>query len=162
MNYQKVLVLLAVIVLSAKFFDAKAQELFFYVIEDGEKTSINVKDVKKMFFPDEQFAVQTKTNETFTFDRLKVSYMEFGEGDNTSVKTPKSESALQVFPNPVADVLTIESSENLVFIHVYDLNGKVVKTVDTPNTFCKIDLSELTGGIYFVKTKNHAQRIIKK
>ena len=161
MSYRKILLLLIAIVLSTKFFDARAQERFFYVIENGEKTSIKVKDVKKMFFPEGQFAVQTKTSETFTFDRLKVGIMGF-EGEPQSVETTQSESAIRVFPNPVADILTIESNESLGTIRVYDLNGKEVEAIDTQNASWQIDLSGLTSGIYFVKTKKHAQRIIKR
>jgi len=59
-------------------------------------------------------------------------------------------STIKVYPNPVSDVLTIETSFTLSKISVYDIEGRKVLEVLQVNTN-QIDLSALRTGIYFVK-----------
>ncbi len=59
---------------------------------------------------------------------------------------------LQAFPNPVSDVLTIQSPESLGLIELLDLTGKIVKREWTDATSATIVVSDLPSGIYWIKT----------
>ncbi len=54
------------------------------------------------------------------------------------------------FPNPVNDVLTIQSKENVESVAVYNLMGQIVLRSATVSQG-KIDLSPLNSGIYLMK-----------
>jgi hypothetical protein len=62
-----------------------------------------------------------------------------------------------IFPNPFVNGISIkglESNSDLIAVHIYDVNGKLVKSMTNINStnFISInDLDELTQGSYFVK-----------
>ena len=61
---------------------------------------------------------------------------------------------IQIFPNPVTDILNIELGDNIDVseIQIFDVMGKVIysKGVDSDNNLL-IDMSELTPTIYYVR-----------
>ncbi|MFT5752663.1 MAG: hypothetical protein ACI86L_002177 [Dokdonia sp.] len=59
---------------------------------------------------------------------------------------------VNVFPNPVVDVLTIQNSEQLVLdtITVYDILGKKMMTL-TDTLSGSLDMTLLPSGVYFVR-----------
>jgi hypothetical protein len=105
-------------------------------------------------------------------DPFEVSYLnpEGGEYRSATLNTEDFESSLiQVFPNPVTDVLNISNLNEVVVGAVYDISGRLIKgdiKLNTNNS--TIDLSQVSSGIYFLQLtsqKNNAptvRRIIKK
>jgi pectate lyase len=67
------------------------------------------------------------------------------------------------YPNPVVDILTIESSQDVLRLEVYDINGVLVKEVSNSKI---IDMSTCSVGTYFVKISTNTgstnKIIIKK
>lgn len=82
----------------------------------------------------------------------------------TASLTQTSFTNLKVYPNPVADELTLEMEENATF-QLIDLQGKVM--IEQPLTFGKNTLytNALTQGIYFVRiysnNKVYNQKLLK-
>lgn len=70
---------------------------------------------------------------------------------------------IQVFPNPVSDVLTVSSDKKVNQISVYNVAGQLIQEVNNTNV---INLAKLSSGIYFVKTvvegKTEMTKVIKK
>ncbi|MEM9822259.1 MAG: T9SS type A sorting domain-containing protein [Bacteroidota bacterium] len=68
---------------------------------------------------------------------------------------------LKIFPNPITDVLEIETEEGSISnIQLYGLDGTSIP-IDPANP--KINLSQLEAGIYFVKIQmSNAIRVVKK
>lgn len=65
---------------------------------------------------------------------------------NISNKDKQNGSKLSVLPNPVTDVLTIRSSEELQLVRIYDLNGQcLLQTAET-----EINVSMLPTGLYLL------------
>jgi len=59
--------------------------------------------------------------------------------------------SFKVYPNPVSNKLTIESSENIKAIEVYNLVGELLQaTYPTTNSFT-IDFSTYVKGVYMIK-----------
>jgi len=54
-----------------------------------------------------------------------------------------------IYPNPTNSVLTIEL-ENAATINIVNMLGDVLRT-EQINGFSKIDVSNLTSGIYFIQ-----------
>ncbi|MEM7086326.1 MAG: T9SS type A sorting domain-containing protein [Bacteroidota bacterium] len=73
-----------------------------------------------------------------------------------------SPDKFSVYPNPVEDVLNVQSTAAVQSIEVYDVLGKLVNA-STPDIISPtIDMSDLNSGIYLVKvTINGASKTVK-
>ena len=80
---------------------------------------------------------------------------------NTGIASIKKE--LAVFPNPLQDKLYINGlSENQNAWSVYDMLGKKVLELNTDENNVVLDLSDLTNGVYFLRSSNYLPvKIIK-
>ena len=58
---------------------------------------------------------------------------------------------LQIYPNPVTDILTISSSESITAIKVVNLLGQEIVLKSNVTTSNKIDVSGLSNGYYLAK-----------
>ena len=67
-----------------------------------------------------------------------------------------------VYPNPTADVLSIENGTTFEIedISILNLNGQILKSYT--NSFSNINFSDLQTGVYFVKIKVNHQTVKKK
>lgn len=74
-----------------------------------------------------------------------------------------------VFPNPSSDILNIAGENVINSINIYDINGKLIKSITQKNSVSntQVSLHNLSLGIYFLEittAENHkqVQKIIKK
>ncbi len=86
-------------------------------------------------------------NNTSTPNIAKGNYMNLR--DNSFNKT----AYIQLYPNPVKDILHIEglSSATPQKISVIDLSGKVLQQNFSSNSICSFDVKQLPAGMYYVK-----------
>lgn len=81
--------------------------------------------------------------------------------DNIQDKT------ITLYPNPVKDILNIQSSgDPIQGVFICDMTGKVVKHITTLNSNC-INLSDMKSGVYFIKilydnNRESTYKIVKK
>lgn len=72
-------------------------------------------------------------------------------------------SIFSIYPNPVKDVLSIQSKDKIVKAEIYDAAGRVLKTVSVTDN--SINVSELAKGNYIIKLstkdKMTTQKFIK-
>ena len=73
-------------------------------------------------------------------------------------------TTVSIYPNPVKELLFIESKENISNITVFDLHGKKLKTI---NAQSKINLGGLQSGVYFISITSEngsiwTEKIVKK
>ncbi len=61
-----------------------------------------------------------------------------------------SNSWVTIYPNPVANYLTISSSNQIVKIDFIDISGKVVQSLDVNSSQISTDVSALSNGVYFM------------
>ncbi|WP_179349963.1 T9SS type A sorting domain-containing protein [Winogradskyella pacifica] len=88
-----------------------------------------------------------------------------GNSSNLSVSDFDSQELLQVFPNPVKDVFTIETSIEISRVALFDISGKQID-IQIANTN-EVDISSLASGIYHIKiydnnNRTTTRKIIKK
>ena len=55
---------------------------------------------------------------------------------------------IDIYPNPVNNILTINNANNATSIEIYNIQGQMVSTCNFTN---KLDVSNLTKGMYFIK-----------
>ena len=74
-----------------------------------------------------------------------------------------SATATKVYPNPVVDILNVETQEDIIYIRVYNMYGVEVARIANANA---IDLTSLAAGNYLVRvqtaTSVSTHRIVKK
>ena len=77
--------------------------------------------------------------------------------DGVSNLTNVNENAFSVYPNPVVDVLSINSNEDAE-INVYSVQGaKLISTVGR-----QVNMSNLVAGFYIVEVNGTRMKIMKK
>jgi hypothetical protein len=85
---------------------------------------------------------------------------------STGIKELQKNADFRVYPNPASDYVTVKvnGSENKpCMIELFDLVGSVIKTetkvsVSGENAF-KINLTDVSTGLYFIRIKNSVQKI---
>lgn len=68
--------------------------------------------------------------------------------------------ALKLYPNPVADILRVQGSEEGEIVDIYSLAGSLVKSV--PVEGGAVSVTDLSRGVYFVKVNGSTTKITKK
>ncbi|MEM5566441.1 T9SS type A sorting domain-containing protein [Psychroserpens sp. AS72] len=79
-----------------------------------------------------------------TFNICAWSPSTLGLDDNTF-------NGFTYYPNPVKDVLTLESPNTIDKIEVFNILGQRIVAIDSQNTIQNIDMSNVQAGAYFVK-----------
>ncbi|MEZ3591008.1 MAG: T9SS type A sorting domain-containing protein [Muribaculaceae bacterium] len=74
------------------------------------------------------------------------------EGDNAT--------KLSVFPNPAVDVVNIRSNAAIGKVEVVSVDGSLVKTAEIDDTTGSLDVSDMTSGLYIVRTASGSARLI--
>lgn len=70
---------------------------------------------------------------------------------NIIENTTKSEIVL--WPNPATNYFKLKSPHNIKEVQIYDLTGRLKKTLTTHSAYVNIDINELETGLYMVKSK---------
>ena len=77
-----------------------------------------------------------------------------------------AKNAVKIYPNPVVDMLNIESPNKVKSVSVFDATGKAVSTHTLNSTKSQINLSKLTPGVYLVniemENETRSVKVIKK
>ena len=82
---------------------------------------------------------------------------------NDEVALAENDKILCIYPNPVKNILVIESESELEEAVVYDIFGKSqnLRISESQNLRTSIDVSNLNSGIYFVKINTANGNIVK-
>jgi hypothetical protein len=84
----------------------------------------------------------------------------------SSIRTVQDLAALSLYPNPTGNTLYLESDqfELNTTIAIYDMKGSKVtqQTLTADNGVIKIDLSELSNGIYLLQTEGFKSQLFIK
>ena len=80
--------------------------------------------------------------------------------DNTGIDEV-SNDAIQIYPNPVKDQLTINNGElKIINVEIVDITGKIISTFNSQ--LSTINVSSLQQGIYFVKIETDKGIVTRK
>lgn len=71
---------------------------------------------------------------------------------------------ITLYPNPSYNVINLSSSNNIIFntIQIVDINGRIIKSIDSNQTFVQIDVTDLNSGVYFVNIESEEGTTTKK
>jgi hypothetical protein len=80
-----------------------------------------------------------------------------------SVNQFANDTQLKIYPNPSSEVFTLVCSESMQIIHIYNLQGRLMKKVDAANqNETKINVSNLTSGIYLLNINTKSGNSLSK
>jgi hypothetical protein len=79
-----------------------------------------------------------------------------------SIEENKNENQIVIYPNPIKDIININSkTTHISEVHIKDFQGRIVLKKSTDLNY--IDISNLNGGIYFLKIKTSKNiSVVKK
>ncbi|PHS67937.1 MAG: hypothetical protein COB12_01590 [Flavobacterium sp.] len=82
----------------------------------------------------------------FYFDDLKINVL-----DETLGTSDFSETVFTVYPNPVKNLLNINTSSTNYSVEIYTIQGQLITEIKNVSTAQTIDFSAYTTGIYFMR-----------
>lgn len=88
------------------------------------------------------------------------SYVQITAEESLGTSTVTIDSELQIFPNPVRDMIQIKSNLQIASYEIYNVNGQIITSNLMRLNNSKIDASQLPKGIYLLKltdTKGNTQ-----
>ena len=85
----------------------------------------------------------------------------------TGIQNINDKLGVSIYPNPVDYELQIDKGENKKLnIEITDYSGRVVYSKQAISKITKVNMSELSSGVYFVKMSNdngsHIEKVVKK
>jgi hypothetical protein len=86
----------------------------------------------------------------------------YTQNNNNSIAESQPENlTIKVYPNPVSDFLNIESIAGQQ-MDLYTLQGNLMQSFTIGSGLTKIDLSNLSSGVYYLKsTSNYVVKVVK-
>lgn len=101
--------------------------------------------------------------ETFSYGEVEDYTIVIGSGTNSSYAIPDefADAFAKIYPNPVIDVLNIDTNAEIKSIKILDLAGKEQFNLNTVHQN-KLNVSHLTAGIYILVMETNQGRIMEK
>jgi hypothetical protein len=106
-------------------------------------------------------------NRSFLVEANAVLNDIWGQQPNVSVDEIQLDMVTKVFPNPVRNTLYIQSQQNIDYLRLYDMAGRVVFQADVMDNQTTIDATQLGGGLYILQmvsgqqVKTHKIQVVK-
>jgi photosystem II stability/assembly factor-like uncharacterized protein len=127
-------------------------------LEDIEYTSSTSVDFS--FSPTNAYAYLATPDFGVIKFSIDINSLSIDDNDN-------SEFNISYYPNPVKDKLNFESSAYITTAKLYNILGKEIMSLSVNHYFDKINMSQLTNGVYILKLlttdgKSNSLKIIKK
>jgi uncharacterized repeat protein (TIGR03803 family) len=73
---------------------------------------------------------------------------------NAGVNDVAANNQFRIYPNPSSDYITVDIPEKAK-LEIINIEGQVIKTINNDNILTKIDIRNLTGGIYIIRAKTN-------
>ena len=166
----KKLQLSAILLLGLGLTGLQAQTMYVKQ-SSGTQTAYALSNIQKMTFSSGNVTVQKTDNTTGVYALSGLKYLSF-QDFTTGINEPQmaAGNTLLTYPNPVADLLTIDltgTKNGEGRISILNLEGKVMQTQKTSGmSIVTLNLSQLPQGVYLCRYTNGAEtktvKIIKK
>ena len=133
---------------------------YLWTFQDGTPGSSSLKNPPAITFnvPGSKNVTLVVSNDYGTNTLVKTGYIYVG---GVGINEHNGES-LTIFPNPVKDVMTIQSSSNMSGIYLYNIAGQVVLSQMVNAKSITLNTSGLTSGIYNLKAITGNRTVNKK
>ena len=103
--------------------------------------------------------LSSSSNQNIVSEALSIGYVNVVE---TLSLNETQLNSIEIYPNPVSNILQIKSSNKIETIELYDYLGRKIISKEIFNQNATVNVSTLSAGIFIlVIDKNHKFRIIK-
>jgi hypothetical protein len=79
----------------------------------------------------------------------------------SGTESPAYTISLHTYPNPVRDLLIVDSTTSGKIIRISDMNGRVISSFATEEGQTKINISSMSKGVYFVEIDGETVKVVK-
>jgi len=143
----------------------QAQNLYVQPVGVGEQIPFALADKPKI-----TFSSGTITIDGTMFQLINVQNLSFTRNPNeTNVTAPNFYGKIHLYPNPVQNELQLNiqiPAEGLTY-HIFDINGRLMRTEKIRSTTTTINVQDFRSGIYIFKIDQNGKpiqsfRIIKQ
>ena len=90
-----------------------------------------------------------------------ISTITFKEGQQTSI-SETAVSSVNIYPNPTQDALVINGLRDVQTVRVYDLQGKLLLSVQAQSDNTEVNVSNLPQGDYLLQVGAEIVKFIKQ
>ena len=125
-----------------------------FVVPAEEGTRCLWNSAEEMFFDPTASVITAKEKANV------VPFVRFAFGEGAAIE--EVTTSLNVYPNPVNDRLYIETQTQTQTIEIYDVYGRRQELSVVSGQQSVVDVSNLNGGIYFVKVVTDNGEIVKR
>jgi len=105
-----------------------------------------------------------KLTDPYLDNSLPSSWIASNGVINSVGETPQ-DIDVNIYPNPVGDVLYVKSGPEIISMTIYDIQGRIMITSTGGGNMCEIDVRHLIKGTYIVKVitadGSRTQKIVK-
>lgn len=112
------------------------------VINETQQLSVGGYFLEEAYF-DDNTLVSNGFNDVFVSKLKEIS--------TSNQETELKDLNIEIYPNPSGDFINISIEQDIFFIKIYDLHGRLVSLTENEKT---IDISGLISGNYFLKIGN--------
>lgn len=63
------------------------------------------------------------------------------------------DNQLSAYPNPTSDVLVVTALQPIASLSVYDMTGRLIKSIEPNDVRCELNLSDCNAGIYYLNAQ---------
>lgn len=129
------------------------------VSADGAEMAYELATVAKITF-DGQMVVEDKQGQIL---REGVTCILFAERelDTALPQIELQQPQLFIFPNPVAEQLTVTGTTPQMPVRLFDMNGRLIRALEAADGQTQINVSNLTKGNYLLQIGNQVLKFIK-
>ncbi len=161
----KALLLLSLLIIVGTF-KSNAQNVYTFT-KNGETKTLAIKDIRSFTFPKGEMKINLKNGVIQTIPFADLTKLTF-KLTNGLENIPKLSSLIQIYPNPVEELLHINckniQSDSDFNLQIISIEGKTVynKKLSKTSDINKVNVSHWRKGVYFVYIKTDKQRYTKK
>jgi len=128
---------------------------------DGTEVANPINAVRNLTLPASQVQLAFYDGSQQSFPLNEVRKIYFADA-STTVNAVTTQSSIVCYPNPVQDAMNISNlPDQESQISIYRMDGSLVQTKMVYGIQTQLDLSQLSGGLYLLKVKDQAIKIVK-
>ncbi len=161
MKYLFLLFPMMCILISSAGKDADAQELNLN-FSDGTYSKISIADIESIRFDSDQLIINTGSCNNLFYSILYTDMLCIAES-STAYPDLSGNAGVQIFPNPVKDVLYLKLQQNSnTEALIYNMQGSLLVKQQIHNLLSEIDIHHLNPGIYILTIGAETLKFVKQ
>lgn len=151
--------LLATLILGLVFHLMAQSTVMDVYMNDGTIRSFTMDDNDRVYFYNNSFLIIEEAESSHSV-RIKLADIRKITCQETVDIPEVQASAISILPNPVHDVMVLRNLNGNQEVQIYSINGQLAKSFEV-NGDETIDVSDLSMGVYIVRTQSCTLKMIK-